>query len=417
MEANVNVTLINEQGWQKQYQLNEGVHWVGSAANAQIQIVDAKEVAPYHLQIVNNKAEASIRLLNLSKEEIVLQKAGKQSHLEADGFTDVFGEVTLFLGGYTLKFSIDKEVQKKEAVLEHQQKVMGVRLVLSDVVLRPDAGPLIGTLSLQNLGDEPCQFEVHLEGLPPDCYEILPPPLIYAGGEESTEIRIFHRHVSPPAGRQTLTLRVSAPAVYPGKEIRVEQVIKVLSYYEHSLTFLTPTAKQVELIPVKPVAPQAAATSEEILPPSILPSEPTIPIFQMPIVQNQKFEQPGEQTVRIEGRQAEKQVVAAEMGPSGVPDIPLELVEPVPAFEEQKPDETVTIPVPEPPVGEAAHTFPMTEESAVPEAQVEAQPEQPAVELEAPVFRGVRKPSRPDLSSVKVMKASTGDFLQKKEGE
>ena len=67
------------------------------------------------------------------------------------------------------------------------------------------------------------------------------------------------------------------------------------------------------------------------------------------------------------------------------------------------------------------NTTPSVHEASSAAEPVEAAPVLVAQEVEqeeeAPVVRTFKKPSRPDLSSVKVMKASTGDFLGKKEGE
>lgn len=231
MEPRVTAILTNVQGWQKRVPLDEGIHFVGTALNCAIRLPEGENIEPYHLQIVNNAGEAHLRLVNLSRQALILDCNERNEIIPEREMQDVFANETLHLGSYLLQFDIHKQYIPQKVACEKNQHILGLRLVLSSHVLQP--GTMIhGRLYLRNLGDQPCQFTVDLEGLPRENYEIDPPPLIHPGGEESSDIRIYHRLVSPEAGNVLLTLRVGAPAVYPGRELVVQQTIRVVPNYQ-----------------------------------------------------------------------------------------------------------------------------------------------------------------------------------------
>lgn len=336
MDSKVTAILVNEEGWEKSFQLEEGAHILGSAENARIRLSAASGIAPHNLQIVNNEGETNLRLVNLSPEEMLLENSTQKWVLSPGEFRDVFGGETLHVGAYVLRFQITKQYIQKQVVKEENQKVMGLRLELSGQVLRP-GDTLLGTLYLRNLGSEACQFEVELTGLPSSCYEITPPPLIHAGGEESTQIRIFHHRVTPVAGYVPITLRLSAPTVYPGREITLKQMLKVLPCYEHSFSFGEAEELAVTA-PLEPVQPPEDSTEAPVMFP--------------------------EDTLE------ESEPVQTTLSEPSAPVVP--------------------------PIGET----PAPEPSAL-----------EAVEMPPVVIR----PKRPDLSSVKVMKANAGQFLKDKD--
>lgn len=231
MEPRVTAILTNAQGWQKRVSLEEGIHFVGTAPNCTIRLPEGENIEPYHLQIVNDANEAHLRLVNLSRQALILDCNGRNEIIPERNMQDVFTTEVLHLGSYLLQFDIHKQYVPQKITCEKKQHILELRLVLSSHVLQP--GMMIhGRLYLRNLGDQPCQFAVDLDGLPRENYEIDPPPLIHPGGEESSDIRIYHRLVSPEAGNVLLTLRVGAPAVYPGRELVVQQTIRVVPNYQ-----------------------------------------------------------------------------------------------------------------------------------------------------------------------------------------
>ena len=421
MEAKITAILTDERGWQKPFQLNEGVYWIGSADKVQIQLPVMKDISPYHLQVVNAHNSQSVRLINLSRGSIVVQKGAESTLFAPGGIMDVFGPEIFRLGPYTLHFQLQKQNESQPATAEGKQKVIGLRLVLPDVVLRPNI-PLVGVLSLQNLGNQACQFRVEIDGIPEQCYEITPPPLIFAGGEENTEIRFFHKMVAPPAGQQKITLRVSAPEVYPGEVASVQQVLKVMPYYAQSLSLLKPEEKIIpapeENSPVaspwaSPVVNVAAPVEEPPeFPPDLLTEAPRV----QPTSQAAPVVQPAYQAAPV--------VVQPVM-----PAVPVvqPLNQPAPVVQPAPQAATVVPPTPwaapeiqpatiQPPVEDTVQTPAM----ANPPLAAGGEQAQPVDKVEEPAENApsattpLRKLKRPDLSSVKVIKASSGDFLEKR---
>lgn len=361
MEAQVTAILTDERGWQKPFPLTEGVFWLGSAQKAHIQLTDAKGIAPFHLQIVNMLSEASVRLINLSNWALLLQKGEETSLCPAGGMMDIFGPEIIRLGNYTLTFQLNKQNLPHPATKTTKQKVIGINLNLPDVVLRPNAS-LVGLLTLQNTGDEACQFRVELDGLPEDCYEIAPPPLLFAGGEESTQIRFIHKGTAPTAGQHIITLRVTSPEVYPGQEATLRQTLRVVPVYAHDLSIAVP--------------------------------------------------QPEEKIEEVENEEDQSSEVSTFTSPPSIDPLPEPEVEPQPS-EAARPDQSDALTHP----SGIMPAAPLDENEMVSVNEASPQPEPQSEEEEGqslPLNAPVRRPKRPDLSGAKALKATSGDFLDKR---
>ncbi len=416
MEAEVTVIIINERGWQKPHPLGEGRFWVGTAEDAHIRL-DDPGIAPYHLQLVNSSSERSVRLVNLSNAPLLLHK-GSASQLFAPGRgIDLLGTERLGIGSYHLEFQLHKQGAARPTHKENKRRFIGVRLQLPDVVLRLDS-PLVGVLTLQNAGAQACQFDIQLEGLPPECYEIAPLPLLHPGGEESSEIRFFHRRVSPPAGPCAVTLKVSAPAVYPGEEVIIQQTLKVAPAYGHSLSFGEPAAQAIAA-PLQPSQSVAEPISPAPLPPEA--PTPVVPPAGRPVSPVPAQAQSGQKW-----QVPPSQPAAAEAASSAVqPFTP-----PPPITLPAAPEPTISQPADERPLLQAEAlpvemNAPTSPVEAQPPAAAESQatatpalPEQPAeteaeAETEARPSLQPRRARRPDLSAARVMRANAGEFLDK----
>ncbi len=283
MDASVMVVLTNEQGWQKRFPLAEGIFVAGSASDARIQLSAGEGIAPYHLQLVNSPREASLRLVNLSPWALLIKSGAQELQVDSGGLRDVFDGEVVYLDTLSMQFEIHKQPAQVEVVKEENRNVIGLRMVLSGQVLYP-GGTLTGVLYLRNLGTEACQFDIDLAGLPPECYEISPPALIHAGGEESTEVRFFHRKTAPAPGVHTFDLRVCAPDTYPGRELTVRQSLKVIPCYDYQFGFETapePGTSPVDSVQeireevaqapaIPPAAPRTAAPERIPAPPLVM---------------------------------------------------------------------------------------------------------------------------------------------------
>ena len=91
---------------------------------------------------------------------------------------------------------------------------------------------------------------------------------MYSGAQEEVRIQIFHRILYPPAGRQTIVLKVSAPESYPGEELIIRQGIYVTPVFKQALELFDDVRaaaelrKQTEVKPVSVLQPAPGALSE-----------------------------------------------------------------------------------------------------------------------------------------------------------
>lgn len=382
-EAVIHIQLTDERGWQKPFEMKEGIFWVGSAENAQIRLPKDPGIAAHHLQIVNMHNDMSVRVINLANSAVIYQKGIDSRLLEPNQIVDIYGPEVIRIGEYTLRFNLDKLDVVQPLTQENKQPVIGVRLVLSDVVLRPGT-PIQGTVFLQNLGKLPCQFKMVIEGLPPECYTISPPPLINPGGEESTTITIEHKLQQPLAGAHRMILRVTAPDVYPTTEAAIQQDLRVLPYYQHELSFVDPASV---------VIPTHEPASE-------------------PVQKNQAESADWNEWQPLESEDHSEEM-PNRLWPANI-----------------SPENESTRSQSEPSQAGEEPMNPLVEDRTNPEDPSSAltpetlSPAEPAAVTAAPVevedLRNFVPPARrsspqqPDLSAVKVLKANSGEFLEKR---
>lgn len=114
---------------------------------------------------------------------------------------------------------------------------IGLRLQLEQTTLGLDA-PLEGSVIVRNAGSRPgAQFRLEIQGLPPECYEIGPGPILFPNAEKEVSFKLIHsKKASPPAGDLQLLIRATSPDAYPGQVAIVTQTIQVMPFYQHALT-------------------------------------------------------------------------------------------------------------------------------------------------------------------------------------
>jgi hypothetical protein len=141
--------------------------------------------------------------------------------------------------------------------IEKRSENLGIRLEMPGVSLQPGV-KLAGLLTVMNFGEEKrSQFEIELEGLPSDCFQIDPAPLLYPGGEEKLQIRFYHRGIRPPAGACSIRLRASAVGAYPTEELILPLVLDVEPVYQYRVDLMDEDRPvEAEFEPILPL-PQA----------------------------------------------------------------------------------------------------------------------------------------------------------------
>ena len=172
------LTVIERNGWKKPYKFEKAVVRIGSAPANDIQL-SSPGIIPIHLQVMHAlETPGSCKVLNLGPAA-QLVSGGKESSIESYTTVDVRDGDELVLGEYRILFHLPLS-----SGLIMSSRQIAASLSVGDAILHSDI-PTTGFLRLQNLGTSPnCQFQVNVNGLSEECFQIDPPPILYPGAEE-----------------------------------------------------------------------------------------------------------------------------------------------------------------------------------------------------------------------------------------
>ncbi|MCD4737675.1 MAG: FHA domain-containing protein [Anaerolineae bacterium] len=235
MERENVLQITDRDGWQKEFPLARRIIHIGSASNNDIVLAaeHGSGVATCHLQLIALET-AGYRLVNLGDTEIVLE-----------------GETLLRLGHHaTREVSAGQRIRVGEFTLLFQgngcvlnpgdaSETIGLRVILPERCLSAERS-IEGAVIIRNQGSQPSvQFQLLLEGLPPESYYLGAVPLLFPGAEKSVSFRLSHpRSPTFPAGTQRFTVRATAPSAYPGESATVSQMIEIVPFYAHELRLI-----------------------------------------------------------------------------------------------------------------------------------------------------------------------------------
>ena len=220
--------IIDQNGWEKPVKLEQAVLRIGSAPTNDVHL-DSALIAPVHLQVHYLPEKFGCKILNLG-EKVLLSRGETQEMLSTYATTQVENGDEIFLGGYRIQFDLPLTT-----------KIIQDANSLKASLSFPNAsinqyGATIGWLMIQNIGTEsPCQFHVSGNGIPTDCIQIDPVPLLYSGAKEEIRVQLFHRGLYPSAGAKTLTFNISAPNHYPREQVVIQQGIYVEPVFDQVL--------------------------------------------------------------------------------------------------------------------------------------------------------------------------------------
>ena len=239
-EPHAEVRVVDRDGWMKDYPLVKNIVQVGSDPTSDV-FLDPNRgsgVALRHVQLIHWPGpRRDYRLVNLGDDEVVIvgpqgerALAPREAARIEDGESFRLGEFTLVLR--CLGLPIERVTRRSEYI--------DAELYLPGVPLAPER-TLEGVIVLRNLGEEEgVQFEIDLEGVPGECCQIDPAPLMFPGSEERVRLRISHLCSIPLAGEREVSVRVTAPGSYPGEEVVLSRTLHVLPCYRHRLYFWSP---------------------------------------------------------------------------------------------------------------------------------------------------------------------------------
>ncbi len=251
MNYNGSVYVIDRNGWAKTFPITKALTMIGSAGFNDIVLPDeyGSGVASAHLQLISTQTDRrNFKMVNLVNEPLALSLAGARGNVvvPAKGSRNLEDGDSLKLGDFQLTFYL----QSANGIsLEKRSENIGVTFEMPSLDLK-EGRKLTGLITLKNFGQEKrSQFEMDLEGLPSDCYQIDPAPLLYPGGEEKLQIRFFHLGVRPPAGYCPIKIRVLAVNAYPTEEVIIPVVLNVEPIFRFTVDVDSDAQDQLEMVP------------------------------------------------------------------------------------------------------------------------------------------------------------------------
>jgi len=260
MSYNGTVHVTDKTGWAKTFPLEKALTMIGSAAFNDIVLPEShgSGVASVHIQLISSQpGKRGFRMVNLVSDslEMSLSEARGKIFVPAKGSRELTDGDGLKLGDFQLTFYL----QSAHGIsIDKRSENIGVTYEMPSLILK-EGRKLTGLLTVRNFGGERrCQFEIDLEGLPSDCYQVDPAPLLYPGGEEKLQIRFFHLGVRPPAEDCPILIRVSAVGAYPTEEVLLPIVLNVEAVNRFTVEVLEDPSSleaQEKVIIQKPIAP------------------------------------------------------------------------------------------------------------------------------------------------------------------
>jgi hypothetical protein len=438
-------------GWSKVMVVDKSITRVGSGQVSDL-ILPSPEIDTLHLQLFYVPDQPSVcRILNLGSEVSARVQHAYQP-LPPFKTIECHDQDSIALAGYTITFKL----APPEGQLLTSRNIEAL-LSFPEAILRPEM-PLRGTISIKNAGTQPsCQFVISLSGLPDDCYQLDPIPLMYPGTQEEVSLVIFHRSTYPKAGPMELVLTVTAPRDYSGEELVIHQNIYVTPVMKQELALVDdltnvaiskpapapaptptiPTPAAPVSAPVQQVAPPVQpavhvvkdsaqfdlqppqVTEEPSSPPTPVITQPPAPQPSAPVEVQRPAEQPPvvvqppvEQPPTVKQRPAEKPPVVKQRSvkqPPVVKEAPAEQTQVVaqprveqPPVVAQPPAEQPTVvkqrPAEQPPV--------VTQQPAAPPPE-KAAPPQPSTPPATPDARTAQSQAKP-----KVVQNKPDDFWE-----
>ncbi|MCB0155513.1 MAG: hypothetical protein KDF65_12025 [Anaerolineae bacterium] len=256
--------IITQHGWAREYPLTKGIIHIGSAPTNDIRLDErfGGGVAPLHVQLITiSNGSPVYKLINLGETNLVVG-ADEELLLAPQAVLDLTDGLQFKVGEFTLIFHSGGPTESGSIQLSRS---IGLTLELPHTQLAPHQA-LEGVVVVSNLGHQMgARFDLTLEGLEPDCYELAPGPLLSSGAEKEVFFCLYHRGHKPLAGSYQLVIRATAPETYPGEQATASQLIEVLPHYQHGLS-LAPakgiTAQRPALNQARPApapAPEADA--------------------------------------------------------------------------------------------------------------------------------------------------------------
>ncbi len=298
MNQHNRLEIINREGWRREYPLEKGIIHIGNASTNDI-VLDNRYgtgVAPFNAQIISaaNGNNPVYKLVNLGETNIAVGAEG-QENLTPGSVLILVDKQSFILGEFTLVFySGSQSYQNYNNIAPATTassrptsispaigtQSIGLKLSMPSTRLAPNQS-LEGMATVSNLGQRTgVRFDLELEGLEPDCYDIAPGPMLSSGAEKEVLFRLHHHGEKPLAGDWRIVIRATASKTYPGEQAVASQIIHVLPCYNYRL----------RLLPAKGIT--ALKSEETTLISKPMPSRKAAPAWQKTQKTNEVWDLP-----------------------------------------------------------------------------------------------------------------------------
>ncbi|MEM7530890.1 MAG: hypothetical protein AAF639_01835 [Chloroflexota bacterium] len=271
MIGNSRIEVVDRLGWRKEYILQQQIINIGSdpTNDLVLNINQGTGVAARHLQVIPTAMSTTagpntigpnrqvMRVVNLTDQQVFIL-SGRQSTVPQPGSQGnpevAEGETRILTARNSIEISHGDQIRLGDFTLifhssEQRSEVVRLQLTIPNTPLAPEKS-LDGILTLHHIGDKPgVQFMIDIEGLPDDCYEIEPGPVLFPDAERQIAFRLLHsKKPFPPAGPHEITFFVSAPEFYPGELANISHTIRVAPFHQHFVRIVTEGSPQYRLL-------------------------------------------------------------------------------------------------------------------------------------------------------------------------
>ncbi len=277
MQASIEVT--DRDGWRKEFPLLRNLVMVGSDPANDISLPEARGqgAEPRHLQILLNPQDTgACRIINMAKNPVEIVIAGEVTWLAPSTAMMVSMESALRIGEYQLQlhgfattprnYGTNSNGVGETAAFQgvtptpwspvNENRIdpsfthapsptygkgsIGLAVRMSRPTLTPTE-PAEATISIANRGTKTAvQFRLMIEGLPAECYEVPPLPLLFPNAEKTLTIQLRHPDKSLQAGSHPVRFVALAPDAYPDEQTVVQHTVVVPTIYAHEVTLRGP---------------------------------------------------------------------------------------------------------------------------------------------------------------------------------
>lgn len=228
-QRNMKIRIINENDWEKSYDLDKSIIRVGSQISCDVQIRDTN-VQPFLMQIVRSGSVDIRYVMRCFADNIMITRGNQVFPASTMVPYDVLDGDKISFSKYRMIINLEDERTRVRSSM-HMKAV----LYLSRRELSLEA-PINGVMQLNNLGtDKPCQFRMRIDGIPADCLQAAPLPYLYPGGSSSVGFVISHLRTRPGPGFHTVSITISAPDEYFGEILEFNQDIYVNPVFDNEI--------------------------------------------------------------------------------------------------------------------------------------------------------------------------------------